>query len=267
MGRKPDALVKRDTMTNFLERLTPKLADVCTAHMQPERLARVFLAATARSPAILDCSKESTANALLLCSQLGLEPNTPAGHVYLIPYGKELQAQIGYKGLLELVRRTGQVLRVNAQVFYRQEVESGAIKVSLEPPTVEHEWTGAEYGSEDIAGAYCVIHTRNGAVYQEIMGRSDIEKTRKRNPAVAKGARSAWDTDYDRMARKSVIKRLINGGSVPISAEMLTSSGLAVALDHEQSELGAEQGTRATRTVEAFAREVEAGEEEGGADD
>ena len=62
------------------------------------------------------------------------------------------------------------------RIIYRQEIESGAVRVSVEPPEVKHSWTGAEYPDDDIAGAYALIQMTDGTVYQEIMGRGELDK-------------------------------------------------------------------------------------------
>ena len=68
-------------------------------------------------------------------AQLGLEPNTPLGQAYLIPYknhGKlECQFQIGYKGLIDMVYRNDNIQTVQAQCVYENDVFE--YELGLEP--------------------------------------------------------------------------------------------------------------------------------------
>jgi recombination protein RecT len=250
---------KAGEMERYIDAIAPRLERCSTRHLKPAELTASFLVACAKNRAIYDCSRESVALALGVCAELGLRPNTFAGHIYMIPYKGVLQAQLGYKGLIELVRRTGQIDRINAQVFYKQEVANKTVRVSIEPPRIEHDWTPDEYPSDDIAGAYCTIWLRGAtSPIIEIMGRAALDRLRARSAAVKANKSSPWDTDPDRMHRKGVIKRAVNGGTVPISAEMMEDSRLAKAIDYDnegfvETEATVVTSTKATRAAELYA--------------
>ena len=248
-------------MEKYVDSIAPRLEQCSTAHLRPAELTASFLVACGKNPKIYECAPNSIALSLAVCAELGLKPNTHAGHIYLIPYRNkgqlQLQAQLGYKGLLELARRTGQVESVNAQVFYRQEVEKGLIDVQIEPPKLVHRWSPDEYPEKDIVGAYCVLRLKGmDRPVMEIMGKGELDKIRGRSMAEKKGWTSPWKTDAARMYRKVPIKRLINGGSVPISAEVMVSSGLMRALEHDDAEYQVEDvrvNTASTRAAEVYA--------------
>jgi len=231
---KSTALVTREGgISLFIEQMQPRLAEVATEHMTPERMLKLFAAAASATPKIEECTVESLAVSLLLASQLGLEPASPLGHLYLVPYGKTCTPIIGYKGMLELIRRTGEVKRINAQVFYRQEVESGAINLSIEPPSVTHEFTGEPYSVDDVAGSYCIVETKDGAKYMEICTRAEIDARRSRSAASSTGP---WETDFRAMARKCAVRKLFGGGTVPISAEKMTLVSTAMERDGDSND-------------------------------
>ena len=83
-----------------------------------ERFARICVTAFRQTPKLQQCSPASVLGAMMTCAQLGLEPNTPSGLAYLIPRwnGKlrttECQFQVGYRGLLELMYRSGAIASV-----------------------------------------------------------------------------------------------------------------------------------------------------------
>lgn len=102
-------------------------------HVQPGRMLRTFVTAAQRTPLLAKASLRSFIGACLSLSQVGLEPNTPLGHAYLIPFkrtvknpatGKwdleivEINVIFGYPGLLDLSYRTGLVQSVHADVVW-----------------------------------------------------------------------------------------------------------------------------------------------------
>ena len=91
------------------------IAKALPKHMSPDRFLRVAITATMRNPKLLDCTQVSIFNCLLLLSQYGLEPDGRAAH--LIPYKTECTLVIDYKGLAELVMRSGVVSSIHADVI------------------------------------------------------------------------------------------------------------------------------------------------------
>ncbi len=232
------------------QQMGPRLADVATEHLTPERLLRLFGAHAAGDQALQRCSVQSLAAALLLSSQLGLEPGGPLGHLYLVPYKTTCTPIIGYKGMLQLIRNTGEVRRINARVFYRQELDSGDIEISMEPPDVTHRWTGETYADDDIAGAYCIVEGNSGERYLETVTRREIDDRRKRSAA---GNSGPWKTDFAAMARKCVVRKLFGGGTVPISAEKMGAISMAMESDGDSG--NGKPLTRAARRVQMFRAE------------
>lgn len=82
-----------------IERALPK-------HINADRMCRIALTCFRMTPKLAECAPASVFAALIQASQLGLEPGLN-GRAYLIPYGGECQFVPGWKGLLELVNRTG----------------------------------------------------------------------------------------------------------------------------------------------------------------
>ena len=201
-----------------------------------KRMGAVLLAEGARNPKLAECTPVSFAMAVQLAGQLGLEPSGPLGHFYLIPRSNkrsrstECSVIIGYKGLLELARRSGEIKRINANVVYRDEVKQELFEATLEPPMIKHKLAFQEISrkDEDICGAYCVVELKSGGLASVILTRHDIEQRK----ACAQGtdrASSPWNTNFPAQARKSAIRALMNGGTVPLSAQLQT----AVAQDPE----------------------------------
>ena len=115
----PVKLTKSMTIVDMVKALEPEIRRALPAVLTPERFTRMALSAINNTPELADCTPMSFIAALMNAAQLGLEPNTPLGQAYLIPYKNrgvlECQFQLGYKGLIDLAYRTGQIQVVQAQ--------------------------------------------------------------------------------------------------------------------------------------------------------
>jgi recombination protein RecT len=203
------------TIRTYLDRMKGEIALALPAHLTTDRLARVALTEIRRNPRLLNASIESLMAAVMLSAQLGLEPG-PLGHCYFVPFrnGKtgtyEVSFIIGYKGYLELVRRSGQVRHLAARVVY------------------EHDRFEFEYGFEDRLThvpalrdrgqpvyVYMVATETDGTRHLEVMTVEEVEAIRRRSKSPDDGP---WVTDWAEMARKTVVRRGVK--YLPLSVEI-----------------------------------------------
>lgn len=116
---KPVKLTRNMTIADMVKALEPEIKRALPAILTPERFTRMALSAVNNTPELANCTPMSFIAALMNAAQLGLEPNTPLGQAYLIPYKNkgtlECQFQLGYKGLIDLAYRTGQIQIIQAQ--------------------------------------------------------------------------------------------------------------------------------------------------------
>lgn len=116
----PAKLTKNMTIADMVKALEPEIRRALPAVMTPERFTRMALNAINNTSELSACTPMSFIAALMNAAQLGVEPNTPLGQAYLIPYknkgAMECQFQLGYKGLIDLAYRTGQIQIIQAQV-------------------------------------------------------------------------------------------------------------------------------------------------------
>lgn len=211
----------------LIARVLPRLGD--------ERAARslaLALAAEARKPPafdgaarLSDCTEESVYAVAEAMAALQLYPG-PAGHCFAIARKSQngpttATLQLGYKGLLELVRRSGAVKQVSSGVVYAAELEAGAFTWSDEPATLTKRGmvlSREQMHADRLVLAYCRVELVSGGVAQRVLQRSEIDARRARG-----GSRrfSPWESDYAAMARKSAIRALMTSGDLPMSAEDL----------------------------------------------
>jgi recombination protein RecT len=195
------------------------IAAVLPAHLKVERVMRLVWTESMGKPKLRDCNVQSIILGIVAASQLGLEIGGALQHAWLIAYGTTATLMIGYKGLLALALRHPDVSKAVANVVYREEFDRGLFSADLAEGTVAHPYDPDVDRHGKIAAAYCQVTLKDGAKLLAILSFDEIEDRRKRG-ASGKNKETPWDTDYGRMARKSAIRALLNGGTVPMSAEL-----------------------------------------------
>ena len=146
--------------------------------------------------------------------QLGLEPGL-LGHCYILPYKREATF-IGYKGMIDLARRSGHIQSIYAHAVH--ENDEFEYELGLHPK-LEHKPSHGDRGA--FIGAYAVAHFKDGGYQMEFMPKSEIEKRRKRS-ASANSSYSPWSSDYEEMAKKTVVRYMFK--YLPISIEVQTQA-------------------------------------------
>lgn len=197
------------TLTHLVSRMESGIAKALPSMIGKDRFIRAAHSAISGSEKLAACSQTSFIGALMNSAQLGLEPNTPLGQAYLIPYGNQCQFQIGYKGMLELARRAG----VTVQVHEIKQNDKFEYQYGLNPD-LKHTPVLGDRG--DTIGYYCIWKAKDGAFGMEVASKSDIEKFAKVKSQSYKSG--PWQTDFDAMAKKTVIKQALK--YAPLSVEL-----------------------------------------------
>lgn len=172
------------------------------AGIRPERLKLVALTAFTRNPDLLRCDPVSVARAIVEAGQLGLEPTGLLGGAYLVPRAGKATLLVGYKGLVMLAKRSGEVSRVEARVVRQKDVFEYSYGLD---PRLEHR-PSPELDPGPYTHAYAVIHYRDGTRQFDVMSRAEIEVIRGRSAA---GQSGPWVTDEAEMWKKTVLRRAL----------------------------------------------------------
>ena len=187
--------------------------------MTPERLTRIVMTECRKTPALLNCSPESFYGAVLQCAALGLEPGSALGHCYLLPFGNgkakdgrpNAQLLIGYRGMIDLARRSGQIISLQAWTVH--EFDTFEYQLGLDPNIRHIPCSTADRGK--VTHVYAVAKLKGGGVQFEVMSRAEIEAVRQTSKA---GGSGPWANHWDEMAKKTVIRRLFK--YLPVSIEI-----------------------------------------------
>ena len=194
------ALINSEAMRNQFALALPK-------HLTADRFTRIAITALTRTPKLQECTPESFMRCLLDLSALGIEPDGRRAH--LIPYGKECTLILDYKGIAELVMRSGVVSSIHADKVCESdvfEVDRGRItkhQIDYRKPR------GATYAF------YVLIAFKDGSEKSEVMTREEVDGIRKRSRA---GNSGPWVTDFDEMGKKTVFRRASKW--LPLSPEI-----------------------------------------------
>ena len=232
----------------LLKQKAGEIAKMLPKHLNAERLMKVAQIAATTTPALAKCDVASLVGAIGQCAQMGLEPNTVLGHAYLVPFNTKrkdanggerwvnsVQVIIGYKGLIDLARRSGQIISIAAHEVC--EADRFELVYGLEE-RLNHTPAMGERG--EVIGFYAVAKLKDGGHCFEFMSRHQVEAIRdgsqgfQQAKKYGKDAAHPWSAHFVEMGRKTVIRRLAK--FLPLSVEFQTG----VALD-SMAESGKDQ--------------------------
>jgi recombination protein RecT len=220
------------TMRTLLDRMKPELALALPRHMTPERMARQALTAFRTTQKLDQCTPASFLGALMTCAQVGLEPG-PQGHVYIVPFwnnrAKSFEATfiLGYRGIIELARRSSELVDIAAHTVYQNEVDQGRFRVMYgTSPSIEHDPIVFGDRGEPV-GYYATAVLKSGGRPFVVLSKTDVDRFRLRSATQKDNPSGPWLTDYEAMAWKTCVRRLERW--LPQSPE------LAAAIAHEDT--------------------------------
>jgi len=250
---KVDTTKKPTTIAGFLDAYKGEIARALPKHMTADRMARIALTECRKVPALMKCEPASLFGAVIQCAQLGLEPGGALGHAYLIPFENrkkgitEVQFIVGYRGMIDLARRSGQIVSLEAHPVFAGdsfECEFGLDSKLKHSPDWENP---SRADPKAMTFVYAVAKLKDGGTQFEVMSRAEVEAIRSRSRAASAGP---WVSDYVAMALKTVIRRLFK--YLPVSIELQTAGAMDEQAENDISQDNA-------FVIEGTASEIEIG--------
>lgn len=202
---------KSKTIFDVIQAGAKQFATALPKHINSERFVRIAITTIRQNPKLAQCNQESLLGALMVSAQLGLEPGV-LGQCYLIPYGRECQFQIGYKGMIELLRRSGQLKDIYAYSVYENDEFEMIYGLNRD---LKHKPNLQDRGN--FIGCYCVAVLKDDARAFEYMTKEEIEAHGKKFSKTY--GNGPWKTDFEAMAHKTVVKKMLKW--LPLSVEFL----------------------------------------------
>ena len=212
-NEKQEAVAKKTekpkSVKDLIEIRMPEIQKVLPSVISPQQFLRLTLNAIQSTPHLMECTLPSFYGAVMQCAQLGLKPNVN-GEAYLIPFKNnkkggayECQFIVGYKGLMLLARRSGEVANIDAQTVY--ENDEFDLSYGFDPALVHKPYLKGDRGKP--VGFYATVMLKDGGKSAHYMTVEDAQKYGKRYSKAYNN--SPWVTDFEAMAKKSCLRQVL----------------------------------------------------------
>jgi recombination protein RecT len=198
-----------DNVRYFLEKMKPQMQLALPKHLTADRLLRVAMTAIQNTPKLLECDRTSLLSAVMMCAQLGLEPDGVLGQAYLIPFGGKVQFIPGYRGLISLARNSGEVASIAAHEVC--ENDHFAYSFGLNEK-LEHTPARGERG--EIIYFYAIARFKDGGYHWDVMTKEQVIGIRDKSAGWQTALKykatekSPWHNHFVEMGKKTVIRRI-----------------------------------------------------------
>ena len=201
--------VKQDNgLKLLLSKMQGQIAKALPSVLTPERFTRIVTTVLSTNPDLRACTPDSFLGAVMQAAQLGLEPNTPLGQAYLIPYKNkgrmEATFQIGYQGLIDLAYRSGEISVIDAQAVH--ENDQFDYEYGLEPKL---KFKPSLTNRGEVIAYYAMFKTKSGGYNFLVMSKEDVDKHKAQFSQSYGSSYSPWTHNYDSMAKKTVLKQVL----------------------------------------------------------
>lgn len=199
---------EQKSMQTYIKSMEGEIAKALPSVITPERFTRIVLSAISVNPKLGSCTPQSFLGAMMTSAQLGLEVNTPLGQAYVLPYMNkgvmEAQFQLGYKGLIDLAYRSGEVEVIQAHIVH--ENDEFECQYGLDPK-LTHKPASTNRGEP--VKVYAVFKTKSGGFGFEVMSMDDVRAHASKHSKAYGSGFSPWKTNFEEMAKKTVLKRVL----------------------------------------------------------
>lgn len=184
-------------------------------HLDADKFIRAATTEFRKTPLLWEADPLTFVGSCMGLAQLGLELG-PLGHAYLLPFrngktgGVDCNLIIGYKGQIDLARRSGQIISLTAHVVYSKDTFKYAYGLN---EVLEH--LPALTNRGEMIAVYAVAKLVGGGHQFEVMSVEDVEKIRAKSKA---GNFEPWKDSFEEMAKKTAIRRLFK--YLPVSVDL-----------------------------------------------
>jgi len=221
MGEIVSLAKKATTIRDMMMKNIGLIESALPKHMNADRFLRIALTSMSKNPSLYQCTERSLFGAVVQCAQLGLETDDNRGQAYLIPFKNkgvyEVNLWFGYRGLLELVYRTGKVIDIFAQVVHRNDVFEFQHGIGGDEYFRHRPDLGDDPG--ELMAVYVKVHFTAGHERFAVMSRREVMKAAQSSSAF-KSNSGPWFTHTEEMWKKTALRQICKSvqsipGSMP----------------------------------------------------
>lgn len=209
----PERSAGEEFIRGQLRALEPAIGRALPTGVRSDRFVRIILTEISKKPKLAQCHPQTILGAVMTAAQLGLEFG-PLGHAYLVPYKGKCSLIVGYKGYIDLARRSGQLRSIVARAVHERDQFEFAFGTE---ETLRHR-PCLDASPGPAVAYYGIARLQDGDPIHLVLSPTDVERFRLRSMSGASDdTNSPWRTDYDAMAMKTVIRRMVPW--LPLSVE------------------------------------------------
>ena len=219
-----EVAVKKETIAGYLAKEAVKAnVESVVGVKDSQRFISSVVSAVQTNPALSDCTNASILSAALLGHSLNLPQSPQIGMFYFVPFKDtkkgvtEATFQLSYRGMLQLAMRSGQYKAINVTDIRENEL------VSYDPIEDKYEFSPetdiAKRNALKIIGYYAYFEMVNGFKKGIYWPKEKVDAHAKKYSATYRKGFGLWSTDFDAMARKTLLRHLISKWGI-MSVEM-----------------------------------------------
>lgn len=211
-------------------------------HDREPQFATSIVSIVNSNRSLANVDQMSVIQSAMVAATLDLPIDQNLGYVWLVPYKGKAQAQIGYKGYIQLAQRSGQYRAMNAVAVHEGEL------ISWNPLTEEVAFDPMKKVSDTVIGYIGYFKLLNGFEKTVYWTKEQIEAHRQRFSKA--GGNSPWKSDFDAMAKKTVLKDLLTKWG-PMSTQMAVAASKDEA-DPDPVNIEADETTKDKQAEDLF---------------
>jgi recombination protein RecT len=211
--------VRINSVRQLLDAQQETLFEALPRHVSADQMTRAALSSLRRNPKLLDCTPDSFFGALAEAGALGLVPDGVLGHAYLIPFKDQCTFVAGYKGFINLARRSGDISTLVMEAVYDGDEFSYGLG---DEPFIKHSPNDSDPNrtSRPVTYVYVVVGLKDGGKQRKVWSKAQIDAHKERYSRGWQKTDSPWQTAWVTMAKKTVLRDMVNRGEVPVSVEL-----------------------------------------------
>lgn len=192
------------TLTNNLDASLLAVNEALPNDFNKARFLQNTIAVVKDNPSLQQYKQSELLTCSLQAAYLGLDfMNKEA---WLVPYSGHVQFQIGYKGMVKFVKKYS--IRPLFDIYAKAVRKGDEFEYGIEDNKPYVRYKPVPFNNSELVGVFAVAYFKDGGILYEVMSKEDVDKIRSRSRA---GKSGPWVTDYEEMAKKTVLKRLSKG--------------------------------------------------------
>lgn len=225
--RKPGTLEQLKTL---VDQQKDKLSLWAGTERRARQIADKAMLEIHKNPELLRCTPASLFYAIREAIANGLEIGGLRPHAYLVPFKDKVTLIPSYIGLTELIRRTGNLSHHVLEVVH----EGDEFEFSLgDNPHITHKPLDTpDRTKKEVTHVYAIFWMRDGAIHRSVWTKARVDAHKERYSKGWQRSDSPWQTAWEAMAKKTLVRDIVNRGIVAIQERLF--EGATSLMDRDE---------------------------------